>query len=119
MKSIARSTTVGALIAGMAGAVASPTWAAATSGSDNVLEEVVVTATRVESDVQKTAVAINVYSGEQLAEQDVHDISSLQNRRGNASADASSCGTSAIQAATWVMPTFGCTRVAAVSGNLL
>ncbi len=41
-------------------------------------EDIIVTATRSATNLQSTPVAINVYRGEDLREQDVHDIVSLQ-----------------------------------------
>ncbi|NHN36864.1 TonB-dependent receptor [Pseudomaricurvus alcaniphilus] len=47
------------------------------AGNAFSLEEVVVTANRVESDAQKTAISLTVYTGENLAASGVSDIASL------------------------------------------
>jgi iron complex outermembrane receptor protein len=52
--------------------------ARAPAGSDS-LEEIVVTAEKVETNVQKTSIAIDVYAGQQLQELGVHDVNSLAN----------------------------------------
>lgn len=49
------------------------------ANSAEQLGEVVVTATRVATEVEKTPVAINVYSGADLLQQSVHTLNALQN----------------------------------------
>ncbi len=56
-------------------AAASPTLAQTSGGS--TLEEVVVTAEKVESSEQKTAVSMQVYTPEDLANRGAHDLQSL------------------------------------------
>src|SRR5579871_3015523 len=51
----------------------------ASASSEEQLGEVIVTATRVETQVEKTPVAINVYTGGELLKQSVTDLASLQN----------------------------------------
>jgi iron complex outermembrane receptor protein len=46
--------------------------------SGPVLEQVTVTATRVRTSAQRTPVAINVYSSQQVLQQGVHSVSALQ-----------------------------------------
>jgi iron complex outermembrane receptor protein len=70
--------TIGAAV-GLAAASLGYAQGAGSAAASSDLEEVVVTAQKVEEDVSKTPVAISVFSGEQLTSQGVTDINQLQN----------------------------------------
>jgi iron complex outermembrane receptor protein len=72
--SIAAASTVALAVSQLA-------WSqeASRAPSSDALEEIVVTAEKVETNVQRTAIAIDVYAGQQLQELGVHDVNSLAN----------------------------------------
>jgi iron complex outermembrane recepter protein len=78
MKSVIGGMSLGAWLGAAGAALLTGTAWAANARDDVTLEEIVVTATRIQTDVQKTPVAVNVYSNEQLLEANIHDVLALQ-----------------------------------------
>jgi iron complex outermembrane receptor protein len=74
--------TAGTILGGAALLFAAQSASAQTVAANapvGTLTEVVVTAEKVEGNVQKTPIAIDVYGGQQLQSQGVHDINGLMN----------------------------------------
>jgi len=72
-----RAGLVGALVAGGWAAFAGPPALAQPAGGESQLEEVVVTARKVEENLQDVPVAVTAFSGQQLAQQNAVRISDV------------------------------------------